>query len=287
MKNFTIITPTFNDWKSLNKLIFEIDKNLKNLKGHFSIFVINDCSTIKPNLSFKKLKNIKKIKILNLSRNLGSQKAIYTALVHLKNKIDKSIITIIDSDGEDDPTKITKMIKLSLANPNLIITANRLKRTEIFFYKILNYCRLIFTFILTGKYIDFGNFSSFNGKLLNKILINRNLGLAYSAGILKNYKGIKKCYLKKRKRYYGDSKVSLFFLIKHSLNIISVFLPQVFLRSILFIILIFGIGLNIQINIILSLLLIFLNFSLLIINLNNNFLFKKSKIVKNVLNFKT
>ena len=74
MKNFTIITPTFNDWKSLNKLIFEIDKNLKNLKGHFSIFVINDCSTIKPNLSFKKLKNIKKIKILNLSRNLGSQK---------------------------------------------------------------------------------------------------------------------------------------------------------------------------------------------------------------------
>ncbi len=286
MQNFTIITPTFNDWKSLNKLILEIDKGIKNIKGNFSIIVINDCSTIKPHLKFKKLKNIKKIKILNLSKNLGSQKAIYTGLVFLKKRIHKSIITIIDSDGEDDPSQIKKMINLSLANPNLIVTANRLGRTEIFFYKILNFFRLVLTFVLTGKYIDFGNFSSFNSKLLDKILINENLGLAYSAGILKNYKGIKKCYIKKRKRYYGDSKVSLFFLIKHSLNIISVFFPQVFLRSIFFIILFFGIITNIQISLILSSLLIFLNLSLFVNNLRNKFFFKKVRNIKSIVSLK-
>ena len=286
MQNFTIITPTFNDWKSLNKLILEIDKGVKNIKGSFSIIVINDCSTIKPNLRLKKLKKIRKIKILNLSKNLGSQKAIYTGLVFLKKSIHKSIITIIDSDGEDDPSQIKKMINLSVTNPNLIVTANRLERTEIFFYKILNLLRLALTYVLTGKYIDFGNFSSFNGKLLYKILINENLGLAYSAGILKNYKGIKKCYIKKRKRYYGDSKVSLFFLIKHSLNIISVFLPQVFLRSIFLIILFFGLNINTQISLILSSLLIFLNLSLFVNNLRNKFFFKKTKFIKNILNLR-
>ena len=53
MNNFVILTPTFNDWRSLSKLLLEIDKNIRGLKGKFNVLIINDASTIKPKLSLK------------------------------------------------------------------------------------------------------------------------------------------------------------------------------------------------------------------------------------------
>jgi hypothetical protein len=228
-----IITPTFNDWQSLSRLINKINTISKKVKGTFKIIIINDCSTSKKIFKKKKYKNIKSIKIINLKKNLGSQKAILIGLKYIKKKKIKSIITVMDSDGEDDPNKIPKLIKLANQNQKSIITANRLKRTEPIFYKLLNSLRLILTFLITGKYLNFGNYSSFHSSNLKKILYNSNLALAYSAGISKNCKKIVSFPTKKRKRYCGVSKVSFGFLFKHSLNIITVFRNQVILRSLL------------------------------------------------------
>ncbi len=191
MNNFIILTPTFNDWKSLNKLLFEIDKNIAGLKGNFRTLVINDASTLKPKLNLKNVKHLRKIKIITLKRNLGSQKSICLGLKYLKKKKTKAIITIIDSDGEDDPKKIKKLINLAKKNPNSIITANRLKRTENIFFKFLYKLHLLITFLLTGRYIDFGNYCSFNSSNLKKLLLNANLWLACSAGIKKKLQFIK------------------------------------------------------------------------------------------------
>ena len=188
MRKFYILTPTYNDWKSLNKLIQKIDKNLKKINGVIKVIVINDGSKSEPLLNLKKLKKINEIKIINLKKNQGSQRAISIGLRYLYKNNLSSIITIIDSDGEDDPSKIPDLIKLAIKNPNYIITANRLARTENIFLKTLNLIRLSITFILTGKYIDFGNFSSFSSSNLKKILSNSNIWHAYSGGISKNCK---------------------------------------------------------------------------------------------------
>ena len=47
MNEFIILTPMFNDWESLKKLIKEIDKGVSSIKGYFKIIIINDCSTKK------------------------------------------------------------------------------------------------------------------------------------------------------------------------------------------------------------------------------------------------
>ena len=223
MNNFIILTPTFNDWKSLSKLLFEIDKNIAGLKGNFRTLVINDASTLKPKLNLKNVKHLRKIKIITLKKNLGSQKSICLGLKYLKKKKTKAIITIIDSDGEDDPKKIKKLINLAKKNPNSIITANRLKRTENIFFKFLYKLHLLITFLLTGKYIDFGNYCSFNSSNLKKLLLNANLWLACSAGIIKNCSSLKSYYIGRKKRYFDSSKAKFSFLFEHSLNIISVF----------------------------------------------------------------
>ena len=59
MKKIIILIPVFNDWESLKKLLFEIEKTIKNLPDLFiECIVINDASTTaKP--EFKKPEKIK------------------------------------------------------------------------------------------------------------------------------------------------------------------------------------------------------------------------------------
>ena len=228
MNNCFIVTPTFNDWKSLNKLLLFIDKNIKGLKRKIRILIINDCSTEKNDLNIKNLKNINSIKILNLKKNVGSQKSIYIGLKYLKKYAIDSTIVVMDSDGEDDPLELKKLINLSIKNKNDIFFASRKKRQESLFFKFLNSIRLFITYILTGKYINFGNFSAYSSKHLKKIFLTNDMWFAYSSGILKNVGKIKLISIKKKKRYYGTSKVNFNFLFHHSIKIICVFKKEIF-----------------------------------------------------------
>ena len=235
MKKIYIVLPTYNDWKSLEKVLEILNLRLKNLKKDIYILIINDCSKEK----FKKtknFKNFKKIIVLNLKKNLGSQKAIYVGLKYLQKKIkdyNNAIIAILDSDGEDDPKALKKLIQITERKKDFFIFASRKGRTENRFLKILNKARLYITLILTGKFINFGNFSSFPSSLLKRITLNDDIFLAFSSGVAKNYSKLFLYNVKKNKRFYDTSKVNIKFLIIHSIKIISVFYKVVFLRTFL------------------------------------------------------
>ena len=191
----------------------------------------------KPQLNFKKLNKIKEIKILELAKNLGSQRAIAVALNYLK-KIESSFyVTIMDSDGEDDPKHINKMIDLAKKNKNSVIVSCRKNREENLIIKICYKIHLILTFLLTVKWISYGNFSSFHSKNIKKILSDNSVWLAYSSAVMKNTK-IKKTYSKRLKRYFGKSKVSFPFLVTHSIKIIGVFYKRVLVLSLFYLLLV-------------------------------------------------
>ena len=264
MSNFIILTPTFNDWRSLSKLLLEIDKNIRGLKGNFKVLIINDASTIKPKLNLRNIKRLRKIHIITSKKNLGSQKSICLGLKYLKSKKTKAIITIIDSDGEDDPKYIKKLINLAQKNPGSIISANRLKRKENIFFKLFYKLHLLITFLFTGKYIDFGNYCSFNSLNLKKLLSNANLWLACSAGIIKNCDSIKPYYANRKKRYFDASKASLSWIFKHSLNIISVFRSDVQRNSFIYCLILLLIFLFVKMLIIFIAIIIIIIFNIMI-----------------------
>ncbi len=278
MQKYIIITPTYNDWKSLDKLLIKINKIKKSIPGKFEIIIINDCSNIKQRLK-KKHNNIGSIKIINLKKNVGSQKAIYIGLQYVKKKKSKSIITVMDSDGEDDPNKVPHLLKLASEYKDFIIVASRSKRTENLFLKFLNLLRLFLTFIITGKYLNFGNYSSFHSKILRKILKNSNLGLAYSAGITKNFDKLKKIPIEKKERMYGSSKVNYSFLLKHAISIVTVFKNEVLLRSFIIAIISFYLF-----NSLFFLIITIILFTNIVIFLNMYFYNSRKIDLKNILN---
>jgi len=244
-----ILIPTYNDWVSLGKLLREINKNIKKLKREIEILIVNDASTTELNIIKTKLKNIKKISMINLIENSGSQLAIATGLNFIRKKNIKSDILVLDSDGEDDPKKISNLLGLLETHRDNVIVASRSKRQENFLLKFLNIIRLNLTYLLTGKMINFGNFSCFDTKILNKISKKKELNLSFS-GTIQKYCHIKKIPIQKNKRYYGVSKVSINFLILYSLQIISIFKFEVLKRSIvllmltLFLIILFQVNIN-------------------------------------------
>ena len=282
MNNIFVIVPTFNDSRSLNKLLFILNKKINKKKTIFRVVIINDCSSEKIIFERKKFHNIENIKILNLQKNVGSQKAIYIGLKYIEKYKYKSIISILDSDGEDDPYKLKKLIQLAAKEKKVIFVANRSKRLENISLRILNKIRLLITFILTGKNINFGNFSAFSSENLKNIFSNTNLWLAYSGGILKNCKKVKLVNIEKKKRYYGTSKVNLKFLIDHSIKIICVFRTEILLRSIFISPLLFFIIGNPDITLKLIIFLFILNIFINIYRQINNLNFDSLKVIKNI-----
>ena len=232
MNIYTIILPTFNDWKSLSILLTQVEKHLKNTLNIYKVLIIDDNSTEKNIFNLNKNKFFKKINILSLKKNVGSQKAIATGLKFLsrsrnKNKNEDKFI-IMDSDGEDDPKKIKEIIKFIDKNPHEeVITMNRTLRKESLLFSILYEIHLFITFLITFKYIRFGNFSFINKKVLNVITKKKELWFAYSATLLK-YSNLKKSISSPRRdRISGKSKMSYYGLVNHSLNIQFVYIKNI------------------------------------------------------------
>ena len=156
------------------------------------------------------------------------------------------IITILDSDGEDDVSKIPIMIEEAEKDKEKVVVSSRTKRQENIFFKVLYLIHKIFTFIFTLNWISFGNYSSFHSNQLKKILSNSYSWLAISASMAKNCK-IVKIKAERKKRLIGISKLSFLGLIFHSLRVNTVFILRSFLLSIFYILfLLFFLELNLN-----------------------------------------
>jgi len=192
----------------------------------------------------------------------------------------------MDADGEDDPNLLKKIIDYSKKFPNKIITVNRTKRNENLFFRFMYEIHYLFTLLITGKKVRFGNYSLINSNKLKKLLSKGDLWGAYPAAIMNNYTDIEPLFHARKKRDIGKTKMNLFKLLFHSLRIISVFKKRVYFASsiyILFFISMYFIYSNI-LFLLLIFLIIFFNIIIFKISINNKkeYLDKYIKFIENV-----
>ena len=231
MKKIIILIPIYNDWKSLIKLLNEINNAIQDIKNHeFKCIVVNDSSSEKQPKILKPL-NIKSLKIINMKENRGHARCNAFGLKYIDSKEVFDYVILMDGDGEDRPAEIEILLNKAMENQKTSVVAKRAKRSEGSLFKFLYEIHKIITFIFTGKKINFGYFSCLTKNDVN-ILINQ-------ASLWNNYSGSVKKHLDKYNeiesirgfRYFGPSKMTLLSLIIHSFSIISVFKYSVFLRS--------------------------------------------------------
>jgi len=111
---YSVVVPIYNEEGNISQLDKEI-RAVMNKIGSYEVIYINDGST---DNTFEELKSLKKVKIINLSRNYGQATALDAGFRAVSGKI----VISMDGDLQNDPKDIPKLLK-KLNDDNLDIVA--------------------------------------------------------------------------------------------------------------------------------------------------------------------
>ena len=236
MIKIKILIPVYNDWRSVFKLLENINVIVSTLEGDFSVIIVNDASTeAKPKLStdFEKLKSIK---VINMKKNRGHARCNAAGLKYINEKEDFDYVIPMDGDGEDRPEELSLLIEKIKEYPDTVVTANRVKRSEGFIFKFCYLFHKYLTLVLTGQKIKYGNYTCLPKSIVSELVNEPATWSSFSGSLAKIVKERKPVPSERGTRYFGPSKMSFLNLLKHSLSIIAVFRTTLLIRSILFLI---------------------------------------------------
>ena len=236
MKKFIILIPIYNDWKSVFQLLENIDLQIAKWDAEVLVLIINDGSTEERTVTELSFKNIKTVRVMNMKQNLGHARCYAAGLKYLTEKEDFDYVILMDGDGEDRPEELTSLFNKSKENPLKTVTANRIKRSEGSFFKLLYKCHKILTYVFTGKLIKFGNYSCLPKEDAARLVKEACIWSSFSGSVTKIISDRVSVPSIRGKRYFGPSQMSFFKLLVHSFSIIAVFKGSVIVRSVLFLI---------------------------------------------------
>ena len=234
MKKFIILIPLFNDWKSVSKLLNEINSQVINWNADVSVIIVNDASTEARSGLESNYKKIKSVKILNMKENRVHQRCIASGLKYICENEDFDRVIVMDADGEDRPEELNDFFNKAQENSNMTITGNRFKRSEGIVFKILYEVHKLLTLVFTGKLIKFGNFTCLPKDHVKQLIQKPYLWNSYSSSVVRTINDRTFIPSKRGLRYVLPSKMNFTGLVFHSLAIISVFRNTVIIRSITF-----------------------------------------------------
>ena len=236
MSKINILIPVYNDWQSVMKLLENINSEISTIEGDFSVTIVNDAST-ENRLEFATdLKKLKSIQIINMKKNQGHARCNAVGLKYINEKKDFNYVIPMDGDGEDRPEELSLLIEKINEHPNTVVTANRVKRSEGFLFKLCYLAHKYLTLVFTGQTIKYGNYTCLPKSAVNTMVNEPATWSSFSGSLAKTVKDKKSISSERGTRYFGPSKMSFINLLKHSLSIIAVFKKTLLFRSILFII---------------------------------------------------
>jgi len=222
-----VLVPIYNDWDSF----FVLSNKVNNLFASIydiTIVAVNDGSNENNNKELPK-----NVFVLELVRNLGHQRAIAVGLSYCSENYIFDYCVVMDGDGEDKPEDIEELINEAKLK-SCIIFARRHKRKDSLWFKLFYKLYKICFKLLTGKTINFGNFSVLPVDSLNKIIYFHEIWNNYCGGVMLSRLPYASVLISKGSRYEGKSKMNFVSLILHGFGAMSVFIDRIMTRIIIF-----------------------------------------------------
>jgi len=173
---------------------------------------------------------IRGIEILNLAYNMGSQRAIALGLREAASRDAVDAVVVMDADGEDRPEDIPKLITVLDENPDTIVVALRAKRSEGVLFSVLYAAYKLMFRVLTGKVINFGNFSIIPAAALERLVQTPEVLNHLAAAYVRLPLPLRSVPTDRGKRYAGRSNMNLPSLVLHGIGAMSVFADILFSR---------------------------------------------------------
>jgi glycosyltransferase involved in cell wall biosynthesis len=228
-----VLMPYLDDIYSLEVLIDSLQKNLSD----FHLVVVDDGSTSFPLNQYLLSSMLPCSTLVSLKRNSGPQRAIALGLLFIENNFDYKHVLIMDSDGEDSPDSVPRLLDAShgLGAEFDILVASRLSRENSILFKLMwRFYRILFR-LFTGKTMDFGNFSLLSRRAIQHLIHYPQIWIHLGASYLLSRLQIRSVSVPRGKRYQGTSRMNFTSLINHGLRsfvaLSEVVIPRFFILS--------------------------------------------------------
>jgi polyisoprenyl-phosphate glycosyltransferase len=221
-----ILIPLYNDWLACGMLLSSLDDALKGGIDKARVILVDDGSShtapgdFPPRLPWV----LERVDVLQLRRNLGHQRAIAIGLSYVWEHVPCETIVLMDSDGEDDPADVPRLLaKYRAESGKKIIFAERTRRSEswsfVLFYRLYKALHRL----LVGMGVRVGNFSAIPRRRLESLIVVSELWNHYAAAVVKSRQPFDTVPTRRADRLAGRSRMDFVRLVAHGLSAISVF----------------------------------------------------------------
>jgi len=229
----TIVTPMFNDWEAAHQLLSDLDAVAEKLGPPLSVVVVNDGSTERGQFEpafVRTLGHLREVELLHLVTNVGHAQAIALGLAYVAREKHGEAVVVMDSDGEDRPGDVPRLLDSLRADASRVTVAHREKRSETLGFRAFYRLYKVLFWLLTGRAISFGNFCVVPWPVLQRLVFLPDLFNHLAACLVRSRFPIVKLATARGTRYAGRSKMNLSALIQLGLGAIAVDLERVLVR---------------------------------------------------------
>ena len=234
-RRLAIVVPVLDDWVSFCMLVKEISGRFSRdyIDIDIDIVAIDDGSQLKflpEQIELPVDGAFINVEILHLSMNLGHQRAIAVGLLAIADRNEHTHVAVMDGDGEDRPEDLAALLERIEQGGDQIVLAQRGLRSEGLGFRMsyLGY-KALFR-LLTGRRIDFGNFSLLRMDAVRRIVHMPDIWNHYAATVARSRIPVVKLRAHRGRRYAGSSQMNYHALVVHGLSAISVFSDMTFVR---------------------------------------------------------
>lgn len=188
----------------------------------------------------QELDRLPEVTVVEPPFNLGHQRAIVYGLRAIADCLTPDeIVVTMDSDGEDQPEDVPRLLAPLLAAPGdlwQVSIARRTERHEPLAFKVMYLAFVLLFRLLTGRAVRSGNFAAFHGGYVVRMLNHPYFDLCYSSSLLTLTMNPAPTFVPcaRGRRYAGESRMGTERLLTHGVRMLMPFADRIAIRSLAF-----------------------------------------------------
>lgn len=221
-----VLIPVYDDWEVLGLLLERLDRALLEQRLEADLLVLDDGSPrpAEGSLALPPLRAIGRLRLLELKRNLGHQRAIAVGLAFAEKSLEPRPLLVLDGDGEDDPGDLAALLAAyDREEGRQVVFAARSRRSESLGFKIFYRLFQLLHLLLTGQGVRVGNFSLIPPRALERLVVSSEIWSHYAAAVLNTRVPYTLVPTARGKRIAGRSRMNFTGLVVHGLSALSLY----------------------------------------------------------------
>lgn len=221
-----VLIPVYDDWEVLGHLLGRLDQAFLEHRLEADVLVLDDGSPrpAEGALVVPPLRAIGALRLLELKRNLGHQRAIAVGLAFAEKHLEPRPLLVLDGDGEDDPRDVAALLAAyDREEGRKVVFAARARRSESFAFQLFYRLFQLLHLLLIGRGVRVGNFSLIPPRALERLVISSEIWSHYAAAVLNTQVPYTLVPTARAKRIAGRSRMNFTALVVHGLSALALY----------------------------------------------------------------